>query len=63
MIVTRHRHGPCRALAWHAEQGRYVCGLLAAAEASARAGWRARLMRRWIGAGIGCDSSATIERH
>ena len=41
--------GPCPALAWSAEQGRYLCGMLV------RAGWFKPLIHRWIAAGIGCD--------
>jgi hypothetical protein len=61
------KNGPCPALEWSAEHGRYHCGLLTrpkhylgwlpnAGEAIAR-----RLFTRWIAAGIGCDCAATAE--
>ena len=58
--------GPCPALAWSAEQSRYLCGLLHSpgryfswlpkrAENLAR-----RLLSRWIAAGIGCDCDVEV---
>ena len=78
MLLSRRRHGPCLALQWSAQDQRYWCGALAGALVQPAAGpwsslariWqaaRARLLRRWIAAGVGCDcrlelaSSATIE--
>ncbi len=59
--------GPCTALEWHAEGGRYLCGMLVRpasylgwlpwrAEA-----WFARRIRRSIAAGIGCDASISTD--
>lgn len=56
MLLFRRRHGPCPALRWQDE--RYLCGLLAAPSVPAR--WLQPLVRRWIAAGKGCDSSAEI---
>ena len=41
--------GPCPALLWDAQLGRYQCGILV------RAGWSKPLIARWIATGIGCD--------
>ena len=74
MLLSRRSQGPCLALQWRAPEQRYVCGALlpqtpATGHGLARA-WQAlrqRLVRRWIGAGAGCDcslepaGSATIE--
>lgn len=63
MLVSRKRHGACKALVWADAEGRYRCGLLMAG--SARPGlWRAlwrRWAARWISAGSGCDASFEIE--
>lgn len=64
MLIFRQRRGACPALHWEAPAHRYQCGLLARPEAHLR--WlphfavplARRLFRRWIGAGIGCDSTA-----
>jgi len=55
ILRFRRRQGPCPALRWQNADSRYVCGLLVDAR-----GWRAALIRRWIGAGCGCDSSAQL---
>jgi hypothetical protein len=58
-VLSRRRHGACRALVWHEADARYRCGLL---EEPARwlpwlpAALTLRLARRWIAAGAGCDS-------
>ncbi|MBP6901834.1 MAG: hypothetical protein KBC73_17190 [Burkholderiaceae bacterium] len=67
MLASRRRHGACRALWWDAADGRYRCALLS----GARRLWPrlprpleaglAVLARRWIAAGIGCDSSLETE--
>ncbi|XDF34689.1 hypothetical protein RBH89_21125 [Paracidovorax avenae] len=67
MVVSRRRSGPCAALRWipagmPGSPGRYVCGMVA--DPAAVTGWRrpwalrwiARLARRWIAAGQGCDA-------
>lgn len=51
MLVSRKRQGRCDALRWDAQATRYRCSLVGAGT-----DWRARLARRWIAAGIGCDS-------
>jgi hypothetical protein len=59
--------GRCARLRSDEASRHYRCGLLPAADSPA-AHWlqrnrerlTARLVRRWIGAGIGCDSSATV---
>jgi len=64
-VMFRHKSGPCPALVWRAEEKRHVCGL---ATEPARhlprlpgflAPIFARLARRWIAAGSGCDSDVT----
>ncbi|MET0520022.1 MAG: hypothetical protein ABW005_14455 [Burkholderiaceae bacterium] len=69
MLVSRRRHGACKALQWSDEEQRYRCGMLVAPlqvlglglrgrgpVAQALARWLARRSRRWIAAGQGCDS-------
>ncbi len=73
VLVSRKRHGNCHALQWSAAQERYVCGMLIAP--LRQLGWRhtgvvsralsgllATACRRWIAAGLGCDSSLNVER-
>lgn len=60
-----HRTGSCPALTW--QTGRYICGLVAAPATHLRwlpaqmAPLAARLARRWIAAGAGCDCAASLE--
>ena len=65
MLVSRSRRGRCRALVWDATACRYRCGLMPVTKAGRRASLgprlRAWLLRRWIGAGTGCDSVAGVE--
>jgi len=62
MVVSRKRTGACTALRWSDRQGRYLCGLVAEPAAVLGPRWRwatplvARLARRWISAGSGCDA-------
>lgn len=62
------RRGACRALRWYDEERRYRCGALAEPRSLLPAAleWTApllaRLARRYIAAGIGCDSSLQPER-
>jgi len=69
VLVSRKRRGRCDALRWCAEERRYVCDMLSTpwrhlgaarpwANDAARRRNRllARLCRRWIAAGIGCDA-------
>ncbi|MDH4290149.1 MAG: hypothetical protein OEW27_02450 [Aquincola sp.] len=53
MLVGRRTHGACAAVQW--DGVRYRCGL-----AERAGGWLGRLVRRSIGAGRGCDSSAEV---
>jgi hypothetical protein len=65
ILVSRRRSGACAALRWRAPQRRYVCGLMAEPESFVRPRWAAagiaRLARRMIAAGSGCDSDVTLE--
>jgi hypothetical protein len=63
MLFSGRRRGRCRMLRFDAAAARYRCGLLQGDTAAA--GWRRwvrqaldGLVRRWIGAGQGCDSTA-----
>ncbi|WP_211208215.1 hypothetical protein [Leeia oryzae] len=57
----------CPALMWSSSETRYQCGLVS----QPRTFWRwlpsavhpvwQRMLFRWIAAGVGCDSSASIE--
>jgi hypothetical protein len=71
MLVSLRRHGRCKALRWHQAPAQYRCGLVGAAVTSQSSG-AARamalpariarhLVRRWIAAGKGCDSTAVAE--
>jgi hypothetical protein len=51
MLLSVRRRGGCTMLRWAPGEGRYRCGALAAAPQAAKF-----LIRRWIGAGAGCDS-------
>lgn len=67
ILVTRRRRGRCAALRWEPASSRYRCGLATASGEHPRAVLRglrrglARLARRWIAAGTGCDSRVEIE--
>lgn len=66
MVISRRRQGACAALQWHDDSGQYRCGVLA----SPRSIWPGlprrwqplvvRLARRWISAGVGCDSDLEV---
>lgn len=71
VIVSRKRHGACKALVWSQADRRYFCGLLVGAASGAgnagawwrrwaRAAWL-RWARRMISAGSGCDASLEVE--
>ena len=58
LALTRRRQGACAALQWHADEGRYACGVLV--DPGRWLPWLPsalvhRLARRWIAAGQGCD--------
>ena len=63
MLVSMRRRGACVALEWHAVQRRYLCGMLAHPERHVGpiGRWLRWPMRRWIAAGIGCDSNLLPE--
>jgi hypothetical protein len=56
ILVSRRRHGACKALQWSEARQRYVCGMLAARGEGFFSRMLARLIGRWIAAGVGCDS-------
>jgi hypothetical protein len=59
--------GSCRALLWDQASMSYRCGMLTQPAQYLRwlplrwQAWFARRVRRWIAAGVGCDSSAQAE--
>ena len=71
MVLSGARTGACLALRWNDDHSRYVCGAVDApydvvlSRLSAGLAWLAkpvsamlpRLARRWIAAGVGCDSN------
>ena len=68
MVVSLRTTGACDALVWNDADRRYRCGLI---EQPSRflprawhwtAPWLARVARRYISAGSGCDCSAQVER-
>lgn len=75
MALSGRRTGACEALRWQAATGVYRCGAIteprAVLQAALPAPLRAlapvlapvlgRLARRWIAAGVGCDSSVQVE--
>lgn len=67
MLVSRRRHGACVALQWDAAAARYRCGMISAPRRHLPlgAGWLAPLIgslaRRWVAAGVGCDSDLEAE--
>lgn len=66
MVLSRRLHGRCAALAWDAGRTRYVCQAVAAPEQLLPRGARvmaplvAKLARRWISAGSGCDATLQV---
>lgn len=71
VVLSRRRRGACVAVCWSEDTAQYRCGALSESEVvlhsllPARMGsmtpWLApvlmRLAQRWIGVGIGCDST------
>jgi hypothetical protein len=53
MLISLRRHGACAALRWNGGATPYRCGL-------ATLSVLGPLTRRWIAAGRGCDSDATV---
>lgn len=68
MLVSGRRTGACSALVWVDDDQRHRCGLIhePAAHLPTRlrrfAPTLARLARRYIAAGIGCDCSDVVEQ-
>lgn len=75
MLLSGRRTGACDALRWQAEAGVYRCGAITEPRAVLRAALPQplrslvfvltplldRLARRWIAAGVGCDSSLQVQ--
>jgi hypothetical protein len=75
MVLSGKRLGACDALRWSDADGVYRCGAIRQPHAVARAalpraaqflapalGWLlARLARRWVAAGQGCDSNVQVQ--
>lgn len=74
MVLSRRRTGACNALRWQADLAIYRCGAIVEPEAVVRAALPAslrglavllapmlgRVGRRWVAAGVGCDSSLQV---
>ena len=62
VLVSLRRTGACKALIWESDGRRYRCGMVMAPERFVPLGARlvARLARRWIAAGTGCDASLLV---
>jgi hypothetical protein len=75
VLLSRRRRGACVAVSWQEASQQYRCDALAAPAALLPANWpglvrapltwllraSAPLVRRWIAAGHGCDSSLVVE--
>ncbi|MBX3623162.1 MAG: hypothetical protein KF720_00015 [Rubrivivax sp.] len=65
MLVSRSRHGACKALTWNEHERRYACGMVVAPQRFGVPRWlagvTARAVRRLIAAGRGCDCDLSIE--
>lgn len=66
VLVSRRRHGSCRALWWSPAHAQYRCAMVSGASrlwpwlpAPAERALQ-RLARRWIAAGLGCDCDAEV---
>jgi hypothetical protein len=55
-LLSLRLRGPCRALAWHADDKVYRCGLVGDGRS-----WTSRIAQRFIAAGAGCDSDAEVD--
>ena len=53
MLISLRRSGPCRALGWDAAAAHYRCTLM-------KIPLIKTVARRWIAAGLGCDSDAVV---
>ena len=67
VVLSRRTTGACVAVVWNDEIHRYECGMITQPEAWLPLPWRwtrnlmARLNRRWIAAGKGCDCDMEVE--
>ncbi len=67
VLVSRRRHGACRALRWDAGRARYLCGMASAPAEVLGPRWRwlapwiGRRALRWISAGSGCDAALEVD--
>ncbi len=66
IVLSRKRMGRCNALRWSDTERRYLCGAMSEPRKVLPFGLRwlspvlARLARRWIASGIGCDTTSRI---
>jgi hypothetical protein len=65
MLLSLRVRGRCRLLRFDASQSRYRCGLMPQVNSAPAARRRSRglvqaMVARWIGAGLGCDSSVQV---
>jgi hypothetical protein len=58
VLLSWRRRGRCRLLRHEPAHSLYRCGLMPAARAAWPRPVLGALVARWIGAGLGCDSSA-----
>ncbi|MBM5571913.1 MULTISPECIES: hypothetical protein [Deefgea] len=67
ILISRKRHGRCDALLWDDAQTRYVCGMATQPKAYLAVNWTwlnrrlSRWAKRWIAAGVGCDSHCSTD--
>lgn len=59
VLLSGSRAGPCKALQWVEAERQYRCGALGQGQ-HVLARLRARLVRRWIAAGAGCDCDLEV---
>ncbi|BDT69297.1 hypothetical protein os1_34870 [Comamonadaceae bacterium OS-1] len=68
ILLSGRRRGACAALRWDDAQARYLCGAIAQPATVLGPRWRwaapvlGRWARRWVAAGIGCDSTLEVDR-
>jgi hypothetical protein len=66
MVLSLKRMGRCSALRWNDEERRYLCGAISEPRSTLPRGlmWLApalaRMARRWVASGIGCDTKSTF---
>ena len=67
ILLSGRRTGACAALHWDGNQSRYLCGAISRPATVLGPRWRwaapwlGRWARRWIAAGVGCDSTLQVE--